>query len=750
MLTRNRFFLLLLILLFSSLIGYRSASYADYAPGRIVVKFKPGEVSIPRGMRAAGAKAATIKAASIGALNARHGVYKLEKLYGKVLEIRPDWTQLEDEYVLIFPEEKDVKEIAEEYKRDPSVKTASPVSMVHAFDITPNDPRFNQQYGLVNIQAPQAWERTTGESSVLIAVLDTGINYNHEDLEGRIDRADGYDFVNDDDDPWDDHAHAHGTTVSGVIAAATDNGIGVAGVDWGAKILPVKVLDSNGDGLMTDIKEGIQWARAKGADVINMSFGQINQGVNKYVEENPNGIKDSCQDAYDGGIVLVAAAGNGNVDWNIYPAYYSTVIAVAAVDQNDVRAYWGGYDPVTQRPQASNYGSWVNVSAPGDEIMTTAKNNDYTYSSGTSLACPFVSGLAGLVKAVNPGATNQEIMDKITNEVDDIDSLNPGYEGKLGSGRINAYLAIAGVIANITSPANGSYVKGDVDIYGSAAGWDFSSYTLETWQSGTRVATIASSSTSIETDLLGSWQTAGRNGEHTIRLTVFTGGSGTEEGQNIVYVDNIAPEAQLTSPLNGTSVSGEVTILGSAKDQYFDRYLLEYGEGSSPASYENIRESWIAVDGGRLGTWETSGLEGDYTIRLRAYDKVGNSATQSVTVDIQQSLIPPTREANPQPPPLPLTYALPNPFNRTESSEITFVYSLQGNFDTKIYLFDLSGNLIWQGSYAAGENGGKSGENTPSWEGNDLFGGNVPNGVYVYQVVADHRVIAKGKVIVLN
>jgi thermitase len=750
MLTRKRLGISLFITACFMTAVFCSPACADYAPGQIMIKFKPGVVSLPKGMRVAAVKAASVKAASVSALNTKHGVFRVEQLYKKVLEIRPDWTHLENQYVLVFPDDKDVKQVAQEYGQDANVQVAEPISIVHAFDITPNDPLFDQQYGLTKMQAPQAWDRTTGESSVVIAVLDTGVNYNHEDLVGRIDLANGYDCVNEDADPWDDHTHAHGTTVSGVIGAAGNNGIGVAGVDWSAKILPVKVLDHQGNGLMTNITEGITWAMAKNADVINMSFGQYNDGPLKYIEQDPGGIKAFCQAAYDAGIVLVAAAGNGNVDWNTYPAYYPTVVAVAAVDEDDKRAIWTNIDPATLQVQASNYGTWVGVAAPGDDIMTTQKGNNYVYTSGTSLACPFVSGLAGLIKAVYPGATNQEIMDKATTEVNNIDSLNPGYEGLLGSGRINAYLAVAGVVANITSPDSGSYVKGDVDVYGSAAGWDFASYTLEAWQAGTRVATIsAGNTTSVEAGLLGGWPTAGLNGEHTIQLTVYTIGSGTAGAQAMVYVDNVTPEVAITSPADGANILGKVTILGSAQDQYFERYVLEYGAGSSPASFEMITEDWTEVDAAVLGSWETSGLEGAYTIRLTACDKVGSSATTSIVVDIQKSGTV-TKEANPQPPPLPVSYALPNPFDRTTLSETSFIYSLQANFDTRIYLFDLSGNLIWQNSYAAGEDGGKSGENSPGWDGRDQLGASVPNGVYFYKIVANGGVIAQGKVVVLN
>jgi len=728
---------------------FGSTTFADYVPGQIIVEFKPGVVKIPKGVAAAAVAAADIKASSVKSLNAKHRVSKLKQVYGKVLQNRPDWTHLEDEYILVFPDDEDVKKIAQDYAKNINVVAAYPNTIFHAFDTNPDDPYFvsGQQYGLTNISAPQAWDRTTGSSSVTIAVLDTGINYNHEDFAGRVNLADAYDFVNGDSDPLDDHSSVHGTGVSGVIGAATNNAIGVAGVDWQGMILPIKVLDHNGNGTLANIKEGITWAIDKGADVINMSFGQYNDSSNKYVEENPGNIRDRCQDAYDAGIVLVAAAGNGNVDWNTYPAYYSIVLGVAAVDSSDERSVWGGTDPITLRTQASNYGTWVSVCAPGTSIMTVYKNTDrYATTSGTSLACPFVAGQAALIKAANPGLTNQQIMNQITIEADNIDSLNPGYEGKLG-GRINLYRTVAGLVARITSPESNAYVKGSLNILGMASGWDFSNYVLEALQSGALVSTIESSATTIESGSLGTWNTTGINGEHTIRLTVFGSGSSSEETNVTIFVDNTTPEATITSPLNAATVEGSVNVLGTAQDQYFSKYLLEYGVGTSPTSYVEIKESYVAVNSGVIATWETSGLSGDYTLRLTVYDLAGTTSVRTIQVSISSTS--PTREAEPQAG-LPLTFSLPNPFSRSATSEVTFNYTLSGNFAARIFIFNLAGNLIWQNSYSAGTNGGKSGANNPTWNGQDLLGVAVPNGIYLYQVITEQKVLARGKIIVLN
>jgi hypothetical protein len=157
----------------------------------------------------------------------------------------------------------------------------------------------------------------------------------------------------------------------------------------------------------------------------------------------------------------------------------------------------------------------------------------------------------------------------------------------------------------------------------------------------------------------------------------------------------------------------------------------------------------MPVDSGTLATWETSGLQGQYTLKLSAYDQIGHSLIYCQTINLNNTITP-TKEPEPQPG-LPLTFALPNPFSRSAgSSEATINYTLSGNFDTRIYLFDLSGNLIWQKSYYAGENGGKSGANNPAWNTRDLYGAEVTNGLYLYQVVADNRVIARGKLIILN
>lgn len=756
--------------LFLILFSLWSLAHADYSPGQVVVKFKPGTVRIPKGMAAAAVKAASVSAASVMSLNAKYGITQLRQLYRDALDIRPDWKHLEDEYVLVFPAGKDVRQAVKDYGKDPNVVSASPNYRVFAFDTTPNDTLFisGDQWGLTKIKAPQGWDRTTGTADAVIAVLDSGINYNHEDFALKVDLAHAKNYVTipPSSDPLDDFGH--GTAVSGVIGAVTNNAKGVAGMDWNAKILPLKVLNSIGGGDMSDTCAALayvtalrsSWEATGGTSgvnvvVVNMSLGQYNDdvkilhdGVMEYVEENPNGIRDRCLEAYDQGIILVAAAGNGDVDWNTYPAYYPTVIAVAATDSSDIRSKWSNTDYTTGRTQASNYASWVDVSAPGTEIMTVDRGGGYSKWSGTSLSCPFVAGLTALMKAANPALSNTQVMSQVGAAADNIDALQElPYRGKLGSGRINAYRSLAGYLTEITSPANGDYIKGVKQVRGTASGWNFLRYQLDALRNGSVEVNIVDTAASVESGLLANWDTAGLNGEYALCLRVILRDFSSNDATVAVFVDNTTPEVAITFPADGSTVEGRVNIVGQAKDQYLDRYLLEYGAGTSPFSYQAIGTFYSSVESGVLGTWETTGLSGYYRLRLTAYDRAGTSSAVSALLNLMGE--PPTKEVNPQTG-LPLTFSRFNPFDRAKFSETSFIYNLSGNFNVTIYLFDLNGNLIWKNSYPAGENGGKAGPNDPSWNGQSLYGERVDNGLYFYQVTADQKILARGRLIVLN
>jgi thermitase len=721
-------------------------SFAENAPGEIVVRFRPGTVKIPKGLAVASIREATVSVASVKELNRKHGVSQLRQLYRDALAIRPDWKQLENQYVLTFPKERRVEDAVADYKKDPNVLYASPNTRVRAF-IIPNDPYYSQQWALGKISAPQGWDKTTGSPGVIIAILDTGLNYQHEEFTGaKLDLSHAKNYVDNTGNIDDDYGH--GTAVAGVLGAIGNNAKGIAGVNWQTTILPLKVLDNTGGGNISWINEALAdlaALKSTGLNIaaVNMSFGQYTAN-----EE----LQQRCAEAAQQGMVLLAAAGNGDVDWPTYPAYYSSVVAVAAVDAADKKAKWTGIDQDTGRTQASNYGDWVDIAAPGSDIFTTTKDGGYSISpkplwNGTSLATPFVAGLVGLVKAIRPSLSAAEIIEYIKDNSDEIDSLQEAqYAGKLGAGRINVQKAVSGFKLKITAPRNGAYIKGAQDIAGTATAWDFNNYQIKAVSGGSVEVNITNGSSPVESGTLGSWATYGLNGPFTIELNVFASDLSSREAAISVVVDNTTPEAAIHFPAGGSSVGGTIMVTGEAADPYFDYYTLEYGAGSDPLFYTTMGTFYSSVDAGALGTWETAGLSGSYTLRLKVFDKAGTVSTTSETINILEAR--PTKEVQPQTN-LPPTFALPNPFDRSVSGEVSFSYKLEGNFNATIYLFDLNGGLIWRRTFAAGENGGKWGQNDPVWNGNNLFSEKVPNGLYFYQITADQKIIGRGKIIVL-
>jgi len=268
----------------------------------------------------------------------------------------------------------------------PGVVYVEPNYAVSALDTIPSDPFFGLQYGLTAIRALQGWDLATGDTSVTIAIVDSGIDLAHEDLAAKI--LPGYDFINNDSDPQDDNFISHGTHVAGIAAAVTDNGTGVAGVSWGARLLPVKVLDASGNGTTLGVAAGIVWAADHGAQVINLSLGGTFQS---------SVLEDAVNYAYGKGILLVAAAGNQASNVPFYPAAFDHVLSVAATDS------------ANDRFLLSNFGPTVDLSAPGVSIYSTLRGDSYGYETGTSMSAPFVSGLAAVLRGL-PGNTDPDLI----------------------------------------------------------------------------------------------------------------------------------------------------------------------------------------------------------------------------------------------------------------------------------------------------------------------------------------------------
>lgn len=346
-----------------------------------------------------------------------------------------------------------VDEAINKYRGDPRIEYIEPNYIVSAFDVIPNDPFFPLLWGLHNtgqsggtpdadIDAPEAWGVQTG-AQVVIGVIDTGVDYLHPDLaaniwtnpdevpgngidddgNGYVDDVHGWDFVNNDNDPMDDHSH--GTHCSGTIAAIGDNGIGVAGVCWHARIMPLKFLDAGGYGTTANAVLALEYATANGARVTSNSWGGGSYSSALY---------EAIAAARDAGALFIAAAGNDAADNDLYPHYPSSydldnIIAVAATDRNDAMAGFSCYGATS-----------VDLGAPGVDVYSCLPGSNYGFKSGTSMATPHVSGAAGLFWSEHPGEPYTIVKTRMLASIDSLQVL----QGKtVSGGRLNLFKILA-------------------------------------------------------------------------------------------------------------------------------------------------------------------------------------------------------------------------------------------------------------------------------------------------------------------
>jgi thermitase len=295
-------------------------------------------------------------------------------------------------------------------------------------NLEPSDPYWNLQWGPKRIGADWAWNTTPGSSSLLVAVIDTGIDYSHPDLTANYAPL-GYNWAYNNSDPLDDYGH--GTHCAGIIAAVMNNNIGVAGVAQ-VKIMSEKILDNAGWGYADWFANGVIHATDCGAKILSISLAGYGESELMH---------DALKYAYDQGVLIVVAAGNENSNMKPCPAGYDEAIAVAATDQNDQRALF------------SNYGDWIELSAPGLQVYSTTPtynvtlNNprygvpmNYAYLSGTSMACPHVAGVAALVWSLFPNKSRDWVRLWLRATADDLG--DPGFDGYYGYGRVNARRAV--------------------------------------------------------------------------------------------------------------------------------------------------------------------------------------------------------------------------------------------------------------------------------------------------------------------
>ncbi len=432
----------------------------------------------------------------------------------------------------IHGSDRSVRQLVRRYRAREDVQYAEPNYIVHT-SLFSDDPSFSQLWALYNsgqsggspgadIYATDAWDLETGSSSVVVAVIDTGVDYDHEDLSaniwinegeipgngiddddnGFIDDIRGWNFIDDNNDPIDNNAH--GTHVSGTIAAVGNNGTGVSGVNWKAQVMSLKFLDAQGNGTTVNAVKAIQYATMMGVRIVNNSWG--GSGFSQT-------LKDAIVEADEAGVIFVAAAGNNGLNNDIsqfYPANYDVpnIITVAATDHNDTLAVFSNYGP-----------SSVEVGAPGVDIFSTTLNDTYGYMSGTSMATPHVSGVAALLLAQFPALTNDEIKERILNSVDPVSSLKGMV---MTGGRLNANDALLGVVPpELPDPA----IIFEDDMESGTNNWTVSGETSLWHQSSERYASpMTSWYYGIEGEL--NYDTGGKNlGSITsplIDLTAFT------------------------------------------------------------------------------------------------------------------------------------------------------------------------------------------------------------------------------------
>lgn len=362
----------------------------------------------------------------------------------------------------------------------PGVEYAERVPL-DRFCLTPNDPSFGSQWGLSMINAPTAWNYFSAGSNVVIAIVDDAIERTHSDLSpnlwvnpgeiagngidddgnGYIDDINGYDVASNDNNPNPPNGtFDHGTHVAGIASARSNNATGVASIGFSCKLMCIKSTTTAE--AVTNGYEGIVYAAASGADVINMSWGgptftTTGQNIVDY--------------AYSQGCILIAAAGNDNVSSQFYPAAFNNVVSVAATTSTDTKASF------------SNYGGWIDVSAPGNNIYSTTVANTYGNKSGTSMASPMVAGLAGLMRSLNPGIPTADLISCLLSTADNINAQNPGYIGQLGSGRIDAAAAMECISASLDNPPVAAFSANftTINAGGSVVFTDESTYAPTTW-----------------------------------------------------------------------------------------------------------------------------------------------------------------------------------------------------------------------------------------------------------------------------
>jgi len=450
--------------------AYENSSVVGQVPDRVVITLQPN-LSPNVSKSTSGV---TVDVPALHQLAQRFEIKDMSRLYEGARPAKPGAPDLQRVWAIDFPDRFDLHTVRAAYAALPEVSKAEVVDICRMHAV-PNDIIGQQWYlrnmtlGLKDVRAVGGWNHSEGDPSIIIAIVDSGVDWQHPDLggtgpdyidgdiwinwdewygtpgvdddtNGKVDDFRGWDFVNlnpsqgypdedvedADNDPMD--YESHGTACAGCAAAMTDNGIGIAGTGWDCKVMAVRVGwlpngEEQGVVRMDFASAGIIYAAQNGAHLINCSWGSTSY------------LSMAVATAVSEGCIIVTSAGNDNDEVASYLCDHPDVLAVAATDPSDAKTDF------------SSYGVWVELCAPGTSIYTTWWNQSagtHTYNSvqGTSFSSPITCGAAGLIWSVNPGWSRNQVMSLLLNSCDNIDALNPGYEGKLGFGRVNLLRAL--------------------------------------------------------------------------------------------------------------------------------------------------------------------------------------------------------------------------------------------------------------------------------------------------------------------
>jgi subtilisin family serine protease len=589
-----------------NMLNNRALSNQTYVPGQFVVKFKG--VGQNR----------SVNSAAVSSVISQYSVERFEHPIEKAKnQSIAQQLNLQNVYIMYTDQYADIPGIVKELSKNPQVEYAEPNYIFKVEATIPNDSLYNWQYYLPQIYAPEAWDIQHGDTNVVIGIIDTGVDWHHPDLRdviwkneletpddgidndgnGYIDDVIGWDFVTGiidtfagedgetpDNDPSD--FDGHGTHVSGIAAAHTNNTTGVAAVSWGARIMPLRCgwRATDGNGYVSSLFAGdaYRYAADMGAQITNQSSGNSGQYI-----------VDWAYYAFLSGVLIVESAGNDDAVTPSALGEQKFVMCVASVNDMDQKASY------------SSFGRYVDISSPGGDswsgtgktIISTFPNNHYTFFEGTSMAAPLVASVAALVKQYYPDIGVVDLYSRLQQTADNIDNLNPDYIGLLGAGRVNAFQAL--LQSNINVEPDFTFVGSQIeDQAGNNNGF------LNPGETATFVVRLRNTwkeATNVNATLFG---------ENTTPVTIIDGNAVLGDVAGILEMENSEATASFT-----------VSCEASASPTIVDLRLRVIADGG----YEDTLDVSVVVSPQILLVDDDDGLNNVEGYYITALDELGIS-----------------------------------------------------------------------------------------------------------------------------